>query len=77
MPDWNWQKIKQKLSDTLRLSFCDLKIICFFHLRYPPKIIGDILKTVQNQVHLFWWGYIINGDGSETENEKSITKIQH
>ena len=36
MPGWNWQKIKQMLSNTLRLNFCYLK-----------KIIGDILKNKQ------------------------------
>ena len=43
----NQQKIKQKLSNTLRLNFRYLKIIRFLHLPYHPKIIGDILKTVQ------------------------------
>ena len=32
------QKIKQKLSNTLRLNFCYLKIIRFLHSRYHPKI---------------------------------------
>ena len=40
-------KIQQKLSNTLRLNFCYLKIICFLHPRYHPKVIGDILKNVQ------------------------------
>ena len=31
------KKIKQKLSNTLKLNFCCLKIICFFHPRYQPK----------------------------------------
>ena len=35
------QKIKQKLSNTLGLNFCYLKIICFLHSQYHPKIIGD------------------------------------
>ena len=29
IPDWNWQKIKQKLSNTLTLNVCYLEIICF------------------------------------------------
>ena len=41
---WNWQKIKQKLSNTVNMNFCYLKIIRFLHWRYHPKIIGDILK---------------------------------
>ena len=44
---WNWRKIKQKLSSTLRLNFCYLKIICFVHPRYHSKLIGDIIKNVQ------------------------------
>ena len=37
----------KKLSNTLRLNFCYLKIIRFLHTRYHPEIIGDILKNVQ------------------------------
>ena len=40
------KKIKQKLSNTLRLNFRYLKIIHFLHPRYHPKIIGDTLKNV-------------------------------
>ena len=47
------KKIKQKLSNTLRLNFCLLKIIPSLHPRYHPKIIGDILKTEQNEVCVF------------------------
>ena len=42
---WNWRKIKQKLSNTLRQNFCYLKIILFVHPRYHSKIIGDIIKN--------------------------------
>ena len=41
------KKINQKLSNTLTLNFFYLKIIRLLHLRYHPKIIGDILKNVQ------------------------------
>ena len=41
----NWQKIKQTLSDTLRLNFCYMKIFHILHLRYHPKIVGHILKN--------------------------------
>ena len=41
------QKIKQKLSDTLRLNFCDLKIIHIFHPHHHPKIIERTLKIKQ------------------------------
>ena len=40
-PDWNCQKIKQKLSNTLRLNFFYLKIIHILH----PKLKRPILKT--------------------------------
>ena len=36
------KKIKQKLSNTLRLNCCDLKTIRFLHPRYHPKIVGDV-----------------------------------
>ena len=45
MPGWNWQKIKQMLSNTPRLNFCYLKIIHILHHRYDPKIMGHILKN--------------------------------
>ena len=41
------KKIKQNLSNTLRLNFRYLKIIGFPNLRYHPKIIGYIFKNVQ------------------------------
>ena len=41
------KKIEQRLSNTLKLNFCYLKIIFFLHPRYHPKIIGHILKNVQ------------------------------
>ena len=40
------KKNKQKLSNTLKLNYCYLKIIRFLHPRYHPKIIGSILKNV-------------------------------
>ena len=71
-PDWNWQKIKQKLSNTLRLNFCYLKVIRSPHSRYHPKIIGDILKMYKKkEVRLFQRGYMINDYKNEiTWNEK-------
>ena len=38
---------KQKLSNTLKLNSGSLAIICFFHPHYYPKLLGDILKSVQ------------------------------
>ena len=46
-PGWNWQKIKQMLSNTPRLNFCYLKIIRILHQRYHAKAIGHILKNKQ------------------------------
>ena len=64
-----WSKFKQKLSNTQRLNFCYLKIICFFHPRYQPKIIGNILKFVQ-KTSTSVLDYMINGNENEAENEK-------
>ena len=41
------KKVKQMLSNALRLNFCYLKIIHIFHPRYHPKIIGYILTSKQ------------------------------
>ena len=41
------KKSSKKLSYTLRLNFCYLKIICFLHPRYHPKVIVHILKNVK------------------------------
>ena len=40
------KKIKHKLSNTLRLNFCYLKIIPYLRPRYHPKMIGYILKNI-------------------------------
>ena len=47
------EKIKQQLSNTLRLNFTWLKIIRFLYPRPHPKMIGDIFKNKQENVHLF------------------------
>ena len=40
----NWQKkIKQILSNAVRLTYCYLKIIEILHARYHPKITGYTL----------------------------------
>ena len=49
------KKINQKLSNTLRLTVCYLKIIRFLHPSYHPKILGDFPKYAQKQVRLFKW----------------------
>ena len=41
------KNIKQKLSNTLRLNVCYLKIIYFLHPYYHLKITRDILKNKQ------------------------------
>ena len=72
MAGWNWQKIKQKLSNALRLNFCFLKIICFIHPSYHPKIAGDILKKfIKSKCVCF--NEFINDNENEAENEKKIT----
>ena len=49
---WNWQKIKQMLSNTLRLNFCYLKIIHILHPRYHPKIMGHRSKRTSVSVFI-------------------------
>ena len=44
-PGWNWQKVKQMLSNTLKLNFWYLKIIHILHERYHPKMIDHILTN--------------------------------
>ena len=64
-------KIKQKPSNTLRLNFYYLKIICSTQPHYHPKVIGWFLKNEQKyKVRLRKRDYIINDNGNETENEK-------
>ena len=50
---WNWQKIKEMLSKTLRLNFCYLKIIHIFHQGYHPKVIQRIIKNKQKNKCVF------------------------
>ena len=42
------KKLKQELSNTLRVNFRYLKIIYILHLCYPPNTLEDILKNVQD-----------------------------
>ena len=50
--NWNWQKIKQMLSNTLRLNFWHPKTIGILHPRYHPTITGHILKNKQKNKHV-------------------------
>ena len=47
-------KNQAKLSNTLRLDLCYLKIICYLNPRYHPKVIGNILKKVQKSKCVFF-----------------------
>ena len=63
----NWQKIKQMRSNTLRLKFYFLKIICVLHSRYHPGVVWHIAGNGQGSgcfCFLFmglydwwWWGW--------------------
>ena len=65
---WNWQKNKQKLSNTLRLYFCYLKITSFLQPYCHPKSDSKyFLKCAKKQVCIFQRDYIINYN----ENEKT------
>ena len=61
-------KNKQKLSNNLNFRY--LKIICFLHPRYHPKIIGDNLIHVHKTRASALRRYRINGNENETEIEK-------
>ena len=52
MPGWDWQKIKQMLSNTLSLNFWHPKTIGILHPRYHLTIIRYILKNKQKNKHL-------------------------
>ena len=67
----NGKKIKQMLSNTLRLSFCYFKIIHILHPHYHPEIIGHILKNKQKNKCVCI--HTINHNENEDENEKHIT----
>ena len=60
MPGRNLQKIKQKISNTMRLNFCYMEVMGFLHPHYHPKIIEAILKNVQKHVRLVYWDFMIN-----------------
>ena len=49
-------KNQAKLSNTLGLNFCYLKIIRILYPRCHPKIIGDILKNKQKFSTSVLWG---------------------
>ena len=72
MPGWNWQKIKQMLSNTLRLNFRYLKIIRFLHLCYHlKKKTGHILRNEQKNKYACIHEIIkINHNENEDESEK-------
>ena len=49
------KKIKQMLSNTLKLNFWYLQIIHILHPRYNPKIKGHILKNIVNIKSVSVW----------------------
>ena len=61
--------------NTLRLNFCNLKIILILHPHYHPKIIGHILKNKQNNKYVCI--HTINHNENEDDNEKYITQIRY
>ena len=60
-------KTKQHIEAELLL----LKVTCFLHPRYHPKI-KDILKMVPKLVRLFIWSCMVNSNENVAENEKLI-----
>ena len=75
---WNWQKLKQKLSNTLRLNFCSPKTIHILHPPYHPKTIRDILKNKQNNkcvcIHKIM-GLIIKRHGLKYNKYKCLSRM--
>ena len=69
-PDRNWQK--NQATPTLTLIFCYLKIICYFHPRYHPKVIGDTLINVNKCIVLMRLYLCRNNNEKVAENEKEI-----
>ena len=67
MSNWDRRKIKQMLSNTLRLHFCYFKIIHILHASHHPKIIEHILKNKQKNRDA------IKHNENEDESEKQIT----
>ena len=74
MPGRNLQKIKQMLSNTLRLKFCYLKIIPVLLLCYHQKLIRYILKSNQKNkcgcIHEKCGCIFINHNENKGEKEK-------
>ena len=68
------KKIKQKLSNTLRMTFRYFKIIRFLHPHYHSKIIDDILKIIQKANTSILMKFYDYDNENESENEKSIKK---
>ena len=68
------KKIKQMLSNNLRLNFGCLKVVHILHLPYHPEIKGYILKIKQNSksvcIHVCMYAFMISHCENEDENEK-------
>ena len=67
---WNWQKIKQLLSNTLSLNFCYLKIIHILYPSYRLKIIKYIIKKDKRTSVSVFTRLHVNPNVNEDENEK-------
>ena len=72
MPGWNWQKVKQMLSNNLRLNFSNLKITHILdpmlsknNKTYSKKLKNKQKNGLKDQVCLYSWG-----NENEDENEK-------
>ena len=60
-------KNQERLSNILRLKFCNSKVIHILHSRYHPKIVVYILKNKQKNKFLciHTMNHNENGDGYE------------
>ena len=59
---WNWQKIKQILSNNPSLNFCYLKIIHILHPRYHPHITLSPVSCGFGHIHWRnpWWNTLFS-----------------
>ena len=64
-------KVKQKLSNTLKMNFRYLKIIHFLHPCYHPKVIEDIFKNVTKNKCVCFNEFMANGDENEADGDEN------
>ena len=69
------QKIKQMLSNTLRLNFYYLKIIRILHPRYHSKITEHVLRISKRTSVSFFMRLYVNHNENEDTDRIDTTQI--